>query len=110
MGAGRRRVDIGVDDRLVLRNAVHRDDDDVTFNAVAIEAHATTFHTGLITVHARFDGATRTYTTDMGWPGERYRLTGPTPNFTGVTELRFRVEGFASALRYFAVVTTAPAS
>lgn len=82
--------------------------DDVVFDGVDVENLTAGFHTGLVTVHAHFDGTARTITTELGWPGERYSLTAPAPAFTGTTELRFRVDGIASALHYFAVVETGP--
>lgn len=82
--------------------------DDVVFTTVDSDRLATTLHTGLVTVHARFDGRTKRYTADVGWPTERYQLSGATPVYSGSDQLRFRVEGIASALHYFAVVTTGP--
>lgn len=82
--------------------------DDVNFSPVDSIDLATNFHTGLVTVHARFDGVARVYTADVGWPTERYQLTGPTPSFGGSNEVRLRVEGIASSLHYFAVVTSGP--
>lgn len=82
--------------------------DDVTFSPVDTSRLATTFHTGLVTVHARFDGAAHHYTADVGWPMEQYQLSGATPTFTGSDLLRLRVEGIASSLHYLAVVTTGP--
>lgn len=82
--------------------------DDVTFLAVDSKNLPNGFHTGLITVHVQFDGVAKTSSADMGWATERYQVTGPIPAFSASNALRFRVEGISSALRYFAVVTTAP--
>ena len=73
-----------------------------------IASLAGNFHTGLLTVHAQFNGTAHTVSADVGWPAEPYRLDAVVPAFVGGDELRLRIDGLRSELLYFAVVTSGP--